>query len=297
MSEAPAGGAAGSARRTLRCGRYELLLGARTLVMGIINMTPDSFSGDGLAGDAEAALRQGLAMARDGADLLDVGGESTRPGHLPVGQATELARVLPAVERLAREVPVPISIDTRHSEVARAALEAGACLINDVSALQDDPRLAELAAERGCPLILSHWTRGQWTEDEDMVARVIADLRAAVGQARAAGVAPEQLVVDPGIGFGKTARQSLEVMRRLREIREALPYPLLVGPSRKSSLGAALGGLPPQERLEGTAAAVALCIAGGADLVRVHDVREMARVARVADAIVRGWPAESATRP
>jgi dihydropteroate synthase len=257
--------------------------------MGIINMTPDSFSGDGLLGDAAAALRQGEAMVRDGADLLDVGGESTRPGHRPVDAATELRRVLSAVERLAHELPVPISIDTRRGSVARAALDAGASIINDVTALRDDPGLADLAAERGCPLILSHWTRGPGTPGQDILDRVAADLRASVEQARSAGVRPEQIVVDPGIGFGKGPQESLELMRRLRELKDSLGCPVLVGPSRKSSIGAVLGGLPPEERVEGTGAAIALCIAGGADIVRVHDVRHMVRVARVADAIVRGW--------
>lgn len=272
----------------LRCGRYELALGGRTLVVGIINMTPDSFSGDGLAEDTEAALRQAEAMMRDGADLLDVGGESTRPGAHPVDEATERMRVLPAVERLARELPIPISIDTRHSSVARAALDAGACLINDVTALQDDPALATLAAERGCPLILSHWTRGPRVPGQDIVARVAQDLQVSIQQALAAGMAAAQIVVDPGIGFGKAAEESLELLRRLGELKRLLPYPMLVGPSRKSFIGKVLG-LPEEERLEGTAAAVALAIAGGADIVRVHDVLPMTRVARVADAIVRGW--------
>ncbi|MBI4492199.1 MAG: dihydropteroate synthase [Chloroflexi bacterium] len=268
--------------------KSKIPLARRTLIMGVINMTPDSFSGDGLNGDAEAALRQGEAMVRAGADLLDVGGESTRPGHAPIDEATELARALPAVERLARALPVPVSIDTRHSNVARAALDAGASLINDVSALQDDPALAALAAERGCPLILSHWTRGPRVAGQSIVERVIADLQVATQQALAAGVAPEQIVVDPGIGFGKVAEESLELLRRLGELRRALPYPLLVGPSRKSFIGKVLG-LPPEERLEGTAAAVAAAILGGADIVRVHDVLPMVRVARVADAIARGW--------
>ncbi|MDE2968981.1 MAG: dihydropteroate synthase [Chloroflexota bacterium] len=268
--------------------------GSRTYVMGIVNATPDSFSGDGLGGDVDAAVRQALDFEAQGADIVDVGGESSRPPGSVYGEGAaavpldeELARVLPVIEGLRGRLGVPVSVDTTKAEVARQAVAAGASLINDVWGLQRDPALANVAAEADVPIVLMHNQLG--TEYGDLIPDVIASLRASVAEATARGVARERVIVDPGFGFGKTPAQNLELVRRLREIRDALGLPVLVGVSRKSTIGTVLGGLPPGERVEGTAAAVALAIANGADIVRVHDVQAMARVARMSDAIVRGW--------
>ncbi len=261
--------------------------GSRTFVMGIINLTPDSFSGDGLDGDPDAAVRRAVSFQSDGADIIDVGGESTRPGHRSVAVERELERVVPAIERIAREVDLPISVDTWKAEVARQALAAGASVVNDVWGLRRDPEMA-LVAARAEAVVLMH---NQETADYrgDVVAAVVGGLRRSLACAAGAGIAAGRMIVDPGIGFGKRPEHNLEVLRRLPELR-ALGRPVLVGTSRKSTIGIVLGGLPVEERLEGTAATVALAVAGLADVVRVHDVRAMARVARMADAIVRGWP-------
>ena len=267
-----------------RCGPAELVWGERTYIMGVLNVTPDSFSGDGLGGDVEAALARARRLIDEGADIIDVGGESTRPSAAPLPAEEEMARVLPVIERLAAEVAVPISIDTYKYEVARRAVEAGAAMINDVWGLQRDVRLAELAAQEGIPLVLT--ANQRQVEYRDVVPEVIASLRGAIEVARGRGVAWGDIIVDPGIGFGKTVAGNLELIRRLGELR-VLGRPILLGTSRKSVIGAVLD-LPPEERLEGTAATVALGIAYGADIVRVHDVQAMARVARMSDAIVRG---------
>ena len=269
--------------------------GSRTLVMGIINLTADSFSGDGVACAEPRAIGEMAArMVADGADLLDVGAESSRPGAAPVTADEELARLLPGLEAVLARVSVPVSVDTYKAKVARAAIGDGAGIINDITALHGDPQMAELAAELGAPLILMHMqgtpqTMQQHPEYRDLMSDVTASLAASMGMAAAAGVEVEQLVVDPGFGFGKTPEHNLELLRRLRELR-SLGRPILVGTSRKSTIGKVLGDLPADQRVEGTAATVALAIAGGADIVRVHDVREMARVAKMADAVVRGWP-------
>lgn len=267
-----------------RCGPAELVWGERTYIMGVLNVTPDSFSGDGLGGDVEAALARARRLIDEGADIIDVGGESTRPSAAPLPAEEEIARVLPVIERLAAEVAVPISIDTYKYEVARRAVEAGAAMINDVWGLQRDVRLAELAAQEGIPLVLT--ANQRQVEYRDVVPEVIASLKGAIEVARGRGVAWGDIIVDPGIGFGKTVAGNLELIRRLGELR-VLGRPILLGTSRKSVIGAVLD-LPPEERLEGTAATVALGIAYGADIVRVHDVQAMARVARMSDAIVRG---------
>ena len=259
--------------------------GRRTYVMGVINVTPDSFSGDGVGSNVQAAVDLALRFEAEGADFLDVGAESTRPGHAPVAEEEEVARLMPALEAIASRVSIPISVDTSKSAVARAALEAGACIINDVWGLQADAGMAAVAAERGAGLILMHNQRGHYYDD--LMEGITSGLTQSVNAALAAGVARDNLIVDPGIGFGKTADQNLEVLRNLRRIKE-LGFPLLVGTSRKSTIGRLLN-LPPEERVEGTAATVALAIAGGADVVRVHDVREMVRVCRVSDAVVRDW--------
>ena len=260
--------------------------GQRTYVMGVINVTPDSFSGDGLGRDVQAAVEQAVRFEGEGADFLDIGAESTRPGHQPVPEAEELARLLPPLEAVAARVSIPVSVDTWKSGVARAALDAGACIINDVWGLKADPAIAAVAAERGAGLALMHNLRGHVYDN--LLDDIVSGLQRSANTALAAGVPRANLIVDPGIGFGKTADQNIEVLRDLGRLKD-LRLPLLVGTSRKSTIGRLMGGLPPEERVEGTAATVALSIAGGADIVRVHDVREMARVCRVSDAIVRGW--------
>jgi dihydropteroate synthase len=254
--------------------------------MGVINVTPDSFSGDGLSGNVDAAVEQALRFEEEGADFLDIGAESTRPGHRPVAEAEELARLLPALEAVAARVSIPVSVDTWKSGVARAALDAGACIINDVWGLKADPAIAAAAAERGAGLALMHNQQGHVYEN--LLDDIVSGLQRSADTALAAGVPRANLMVDPGIGFGKTADQNIQVLRELGRLKD-LGLPLLAGTSRKSTIGRLLGGLPPEERVEGTAATVALAIAAGADIVRVHDVREMARVCRVSDAIVRGW--------
>jgi dihydropteroate synthase len=266
--------------------------------MGVVNVTPDSFSGDGTDTDVERAVAHGLSLVDEGADILDVGGESTRPGATPVSAEEERQRVLPVIERLAATTSVPISIDTYKAATAAAALRAGATMVNDVWGLRHDPEMARVVAEhqaavvimhnRTTPPLVSPVVGGHFAAADyggDLVAEVLDWLRQSLALAWSAGVAEAQIIVDPGIGFGKGLRQNLEVIRRLAEFR-ALGRPILLGASRKSFIGRVLG-LPPDERVEGTAAAVALGIANGADIVRVHDVRPLARVARMADAIVR----------
>ena len=278
--------------RLLRCGRHTLPLGARTYVMGILNMTPDSFSGEGLGGDVERALRQADAMLADGAHLLDIGGESTRPGAEAVPVEEELRRVVPAIRAIAERFAVPISVDTTKSAVARAAVEAGATLLNDISGLHDDPEMAAVAAAAGVPVVVMHMQGTPRTMQHhpvylDLMTEVWGYLCASTQIAIAAGVPRDQVVLDPGFGFGKSPEHNLTLLRRLRELTST-GQPVLVGTSRKSTIGKVLGNLPPEDRLEGTAATVALSIANGADLVRVHDVKHMARVAKMADAIARG---------
>ncbi len=267
------------------CGGREFRWGSRTYVMGVVNVTPDSFSGDGLAGRTEEAVEQAVAFEAEGADIIDVGAESTRPGHAPVSVEEELSRLLPVLEGIVQSVSIPVSVDTYKPEVARRVAECGASMLNDVWGPRVGEGMAAVAAETGLPLALMHNQDG--TEYVDMMQEVAASLRQAAEAAEAAGVRRDALILDPGIGFGKTAEHNLEILGRLGELK-ALGYPLLVGTSRKSTIGFVLD-LPVEERLEGTAATVALAIAGGADIVRVHDVREMARVARMSDAIVRGW--------
>ena len=270
---------------SLTIGKREFAWGTRTFVMGIINVTPDSFSGDGVGTDAEAAVAQGLRFTAEGADILDVGGESTRPGFEGISAEEEMSRVLPVIERLSRQVDTPVSIDTAKAEVAAAALEAGAVMLNDVWGLRRDPDIAGVAARFGVPAVVMHNQRGR--PFRDVIGDVKEGLEASIALATAAGVPRERLIVDPGFGFGWKEEHNLEMLRRLGELR-ALGLPILVGTSRKSTIGAVLG-LPVEERLFGTAASVALAIANGADIVRVHDVKEMMQVRRVADAVVRGW--------
>jgi dihydropteroate synthase len=251
--------------------------------MGVINVSPDSFSGDGLASVA-AAVAQAERFVAEGVDILDVGGESTRPNSAPISVNEELRRVIPVLERLAGKVKVPLSVDTYKLEVARRALEAGAEMLNDIWGLKQEPRLAELAAARSMPIILMSNQRDKPVRN--IVPAVLSDLKRGVDLALDAGVSWGNIIIDPGIGFGKTLEQNLELVRRLDELK-ALGRPVLLGTSRKSMIGLVLN-LPPEQRLEGTAASIAIGIAKGADLVRVHDVKEMMRVCRMSDAIVRG---------
>jgi dihydropteroate synthase len=263
----------------------KLAWGRRTYVMGVINVTPDSFSGDGLGSDIPAIVDLAVRMEAEGADFLDLGAESTRPGSMPISAEEELARLLPALEAVASHVQVPISVDTYKSQVARPAVKSGAAIINDVWGLKADPKLAEVAAEMGAPLIIMHNQKTR--RYRDLLADISDSLCRSVTLAHEAGVPDEQMILDPGIGFGKTAEHNLEVLDRLGELK-AMGFPLLVGTSRKSTIGLVLG-LPPDQRVEGTAATVALSIERGADIVRVHEVKEMVRVCRMSDAIVRGW--------
>lgn len=278
-------------RYSLRVRGREETLGIRTWIMGILNVTPDSFSDGGACPDPDAAVARGLALFEAGADVVDVGGESTRPGSAPVDVLVEAQRVLPVVAGLRKRSGGLVSVDTTKAVVARDALDAGADMINDVSGFRFDAAMAPLVAERGVPAVVMH-LRGDFAtmhaepRYDNVMGDVVAELRDALAIGDRAGVSPSQTLVDPGIGFAKNRSHSLEVLRRLPEMR-ALDRPVLVGPSRKSFIGKLLE-LPAGERLMGTAAAVAACILGGAHVVRVHDVGEMAQVARVCDAILGG---------
>ncbi|MEN8614917.1 dihydropteroate synthase [Dehalogenimonas sp. THU2] len=263
--------------------------GERTFIMGILNVTPDSFSGDGLANDIDAAVEQARRMVDEGADIIDIGGESTRPGAPEVSAEAEISRVVPVIERLAAELIVPISIDTYKAEVAEAAVQAGASLLNDVWGLKRDPRLAVIAARHRLPIVISSSQRD--APVEDIVPAVIDSLKWAIEQAGAAGVAPENIIVDPGFGFGKTPGQNLEILRRLSELR-VLGKPVLLGVSRKSTIGRVLGDASVEDRLSGSLAGAVIGIMGGADIIRAHDVKETVRAARMTDAVTRGWQDE-----
>lgn len=270
-------------QRTYRWANGALTLGQRTLIMGILNVTPDSFSDGGRYNRVDAALRHAGEMLEAGADIIDIGGESTRPGHQPVGQEEELERVLPVIEALRRELPqVPISVDTYKAEVARQALEAGAHIINDIWGCKKEPEMAHVAARYGCPLILMH-NRPERRYDR-FVEEVKADLLASVALAKAAGVKDDQIWLDPGIGFAKTGEDNLVLMSHLDELC-ALGYPVLLGTSRKKFIRDTLQ-LPVDDVVEGTAATVALGIAQGCQIVRVHDVASIARTARMCDAVL-----------
>jgi dihydropteroate synthase len=295
----PEGAGSGIAPRDLgelRIGPSLFRWGLRTYVMGIVNVTPDSISGDGLLAQAggtaapgrsvvEAAVTLARRMVAEGADLLDVGGESSRPGHEPIPAAEERSRVVPVVEALHEALPdVPLSIDTSKAEVAAAALDAGAHMINDVWGVAAEPALLALAAERSVPVVLMH-NRAE-ARYGNLLAEVIADLESALERAEAAGVARESIVLDPGFGFGKTPEQNLALLHELGSL-QVLRRPILLGTSRKSTIGRVLD-LPARERLEGTLATTALGVAAGVDIVRVHDVEANVRTARMADAVIRG---------
>jgi dihydropteroate synthase len=283
-------------------GRRRFAWGERTFVMGIVNVTPDSFSGDGLLADAQhdsqnaarsvdrsdpiaAAIAQAQSMVADGADLLDIGGESTRPGHVEIAIDDEIGRVVPVIEAIHRSLPaVPLSVDTTKPVVAEAALAAGADLVNHVWGVAEDDGIARVAAAHGAPLVLMH-NRAEPHYD-DLVAEVIADLAAAIERAVRAGVGREQIIVDPGFGFGKTPEHNVAILASIGQLR-VLGRPILLGTSRKSTLGRVLD-LPADQRVEATLATTALGIAAGVDMIRVHDVLANVRVARTADAIIRG---------
>src|SRR5712692_7459564 len=279
---------------TLKLRSQTLILGKRTLVMGVLNVTPDSFSDGGEFLSAERAIERALKMERDGADLLDIGGESTRPGSLGTAAEEELARVLPVLNGLRGRVKIPLSVDTQKPEVAEAAVAAGAEMINEISGLRSDPQLGEVAARHGVPIILMHM-RGKPRDMQkgpfarDVLRDVTQGLRQSIGRARKAGVRKSQIILDPGIGFGKSISQNHDLMQKLPELAK-WGFPIVVGTSRKGFLGATLARdgkpAPPEERIWGTAATVTASILGGAHIVRVHDVAEMVQVAGVADCLL-----------
>lgn len=294
---------------TITINGHSLIWGSRTYIMGILNLTPDSFSGDGLLNmdessgelqiDLEAVLEKGRRFVENGADILDVGGESTRPGAQTISAEEEMERVVPVIAKLATSLDVILSIDTYKASVAEAAIKEGANMVNDVWGFHADPELVKVAVRYKTPVILMH-NRSSWANAEikerlggryvgipyeNLMEDVKRELMESVSIARAAGIPDDQIIIDPGIGFGKSVEQNLELVDRLDEIR-ALGYPVLLGPSRKSFIGYTLN-LPPDQRLEGTAAAVAIGIGRGADIVRVHDIPFMSRVVRMSDAIVR----------
>jgi dihydropteroate synthase len=282
-------------RFRLRLASRTLILGKRTLVMGVLNVTPDSFSDGGAYLDSQAAIARAMQIEREGADLIDIGGESTRPGAAPITVEEELRRILPVIQGLHGRLRIPISVDTRRAEVAQAALVAGAEILNDVSGLRTDARLAEVARKARAPIILMHMrgtpqTMQQGPFARDVIRDVMSGLRDALARAKRAGLAQSQILLDPGIGFGKRYEQNFEILARLSEFAR-LGCPIVIGTSRKAFLGKALSesgapSVPPEERMLGTAATVTASILGGAHIVRVHDVAQMVRVARVADHVV-----------
>jgi len=278
-----------------RCGSREFRWGERTYVMGIVNASPDSFSGDGLP-DVASAVSQAERMVEEGADVLDVGGESTRPGSASITAEEEIRRVVPVIEKLASAVTVPISVDTYKWEVAAKSLEAGACMLNDQWGLKREPRLGDLAAKWDVPIVLMSnqrdkggfdaTTQRDKSEYDDVMDEVLSSQKKSIDLALSLGVRRANIILDPGIGFGKTWQQEIEIVRRLCELK-SLGYPVLIGPSRKSLIKMVLN-LPAKDRVEGTAAVVSISIANGADIVRVHDVKQIVRVCRMTDAIIRG---------
>ncbi|MGG2067649.1 MULTISPECIES: dihydropteroate synthase [unclassified Bacillus (in: firmicutes)] len=268
----------------MQCGKYVLNLNEKTFIMGILNVTPDSFSDGGNYNEVETAVRHAKEMVIDGAHIIDIGGESTRPGFDKVSEEEELRRILPMVRAVSQAVDVPISIDTYKAEVAKQAIEAGAHIINDIWGAKAEPEIAKVAARYDVPIILMH--NRDNTNYRNLMADMIADLYESVTIAKRAGVRDENIILDPGIGFAKTFEQNLEVMRNLEQLK-LLGYPVLLGTSRKSFIGHALD-LPVEERLEGTGATVCLGIQKGCEIVRVHDVKEMSRMAKMMDAMLRG---------
>ncbi len=271
-------------KRTLICREFDLEIGDRTLIMGILNVTPDSFSDGGNFNSVSHALNHAIAMVKEGADIIDVGGESTRPGSDDVDAKEEMKRVVPVIQELKRFINKPISIDTYKASVAEAALEAGANIINDVWGFQRDPEIAAVAAKYNVPVVLMHNQEG--TEyDKDIIESIVDFFNVSINIALEAGVKKTNIILDPGIGFGKNTSQNLEVMRRLDELQQ-IGYPILLGISRKSVIGKTLD-LPTHDRLEGTIALNAIGIQMGAEIIRVHDIKENMKAAKMIDAVVR----------
>lgn|SRR5574337_156376 len=275
----------------IKCKGKTLDLGRRTLIMGILNVTPDSFSDGGRFFNPGRALAHAREMAEAGADIIDIGGESTRPGSLPLSEEEELGRIIPLIERLSAELPVPLSVDTYKSAVAKKALQAGASIVNDISGLRFSPDMARVAADAGAPVVIMHikGTPRNMQQNpvyEDVVGEILSYIEEGIAIAERAGVDREQILIDPGIGFGKTLEHNLAVLNRLDEFR-GLGRPVVLGASRKRFIGTILGIEEPSGRVDGTAATVAVGIERGASIVRVHDVRRMAQVARMTDAIVK----------
>ncbi|MCA0985612.1 dihydropteroate synthase [Halobacillus yeomjeoni] len=266
----------------LQTNEKQFNLGERTLVMGILNATPDSFSDGGRFNDVEAAVEQALTMEREGADIIDIGGESTRPGHEPVSQQEELERVLPIIKAVKQKVNIPISIDTYKAEVAEQAVQAGASIVNDVWGAKKDPAIVEVAARYEVPIILMHNREDK--DYDNLISDMKTDLKKSVVAAKKAGVKDEQIILDPGIGFAKTPEDNLVVMRNLYQFHD-MGYPLLLGSSRKSFIGLTLD-LPKDERMEGTGATVCYAISQGVQIVRVHDVKPISRMTRMMDAML-----------
>ncbi|WP_379163940.1 dihydropteroate synthase [Paenibacillus sp. sgz5001063] len=270
-------------KRNYRIGPAELILGERTLIMGILNVTPDSFSDGGLWNEPDRAVEHALQMAAEGADIIDIGGESTRPGHQPVSLEEELARVLPVIESIHRAAPhLPLSIDTYKAEVARRAIQAGAHIINDVWGAKADPNMAAVAAESGCPIILMHNRKDR--NYQELVSDMSADLMESINLALSAGVKPENIILDPGIGFAKDYTENLQAMMNLDRV-SGLGYPVLLATSRKKFIRTVLD-LPADDVVEGTAATVAFGIAQGCQIVRVHDVARIKRTVQMCDAML-----------
>lgn len=265
----------------------------KTYIMGILNVTPDSFSDGGLYFDRDKAIEQAIRLVEDGADILDIGGESTRPGSEPVSTEEEIRRTIPVIEAISKKVNIPVSIDTYKSEVARRAIEAGASMVNDISGLRFDPEMAGVVAAYNVPVIIMH-IKGKPKDMQEkpfyeaLIPEIMDYLRVSIRIAIDSGIAEDKIIIDPGIGFGKTFEHNLKIINNLKEFT-SLGMPVAIGVSRKAFIGKILGDLSPHQRLEGTAAAVAISIFNGANIVRVHDVKEMARVAKVADAIKRGY--------
>lgn len=270
----------------MECRGKRLTIGKRTLVMGILNVTPDSFSDGGSYVDPGRAVEHALRLQEEGADILDLGAESTRPGYQAVEAEDEVKRLLPVLSRLVRELDIPISVDTYKASVAERVLEEGAHMINDQWGMQKDLEMAGVAAGYGAPVVIMHNQNGTKYED-DLMGSIVGFFKKSIFLAQEAGIERDKLIIDPGIGFGKTIKQNLEVLRRLKEL-DCLGLPVLLGTSRKSTIGKVLD-LPVEQRVEGTGATVAIGIANGTDIVRVHDVKEMVRVARMSDAVIRNW--------
>lgn len=272
----------------LSYGSYALDLSKRTHIMGILNVTPDSFYDGGLYYNEAQALRRALEMEEEGADIIDVGGESTRPGSRPISVKEEMRRTLPILKKIIKRVKIPVSIDTYKSEVARSALDSGANIVNDITGLKSDRKMAHLIKEYNAGIVLMHIkgtpsTMQKNPEYRNLISEILSSFKESIRIAKMSGIKDSKIVIDPGIGFGKTPQHNLEIINRLKEF-EALRFPIMIGPSRKSFIGYILN-LPAQERIWGTAAAVSIAILNGANIVRVHDVKEMVEVARLTDAI------------